>query len=228
VFKSRDPQRGAKLPHWEYLVLDRGAKIRGWLAGPLVGVEVHHVGVSKPCLQLLTEGALPCPWHADGIRLQWLGYVPVYSEFGSQVVVGVKADSKEAVDALPLHTTVRITRAKAYHSPILITPDPWTETRPTRPDRLPPADIRPWLLRLWKCPELTAFYEAQAAAGKVEQARPIKPPAAKPVTDSHLWDEPKRSQIRDMLRRNRKKVEAENTPEHTSEANGKPKGDGEG
>lgn len=185
MFASQTPTSRPNHLRWQYTKIERGTAVKGWLAGPVCGVHVHftHEG-SKPCRQHLTDGALACRFCVAGIRMSWLGYVPMYDTTLKQVVTGIKESNCEYTLNLPLHTTITARRGSGYRDPVMIREERNSQRMPISDQRSTAADLRPWLLVLWSDPEITSHFAAHAplvASAAAEQLTAAVPAAVIPA-----------------------------------------------
>jgi len=150
MFSSRKPGPGTKLPYWDFVTLKLGEVFRGWLAGPIVGVQCHYLGGTKGCREDLTDGAVECPYCAGSMAKVWRGYVPLWDAFGIRHVSILSERYAHLALSIELHEPIAVTKLKKQGSPIRLEPSDWTELEPpvNRADSRP-QDLRPWLVRLW-------------------------------------------------------------------------------
>ena len=206
--------------YWRSERVPNGTSLKCWCAGRPIFLNTHRVGVSKPCLSEISGGDLACPWCAV-IAREYLGYCPWYTIDAERIVTVVREDMKPRALAMRLHEPVTVSRAKRMTAAVRLSQDGWTTTAYSGPpDRMQPACIFDWLLRLWKIPELTAYVEQQ------RRTAPPAPPVDAPVivTDhdaltkggGEILADQERDKMRSILRRRAKLVE----PEPTTERNG--------
>lgn len=152
MFKSADPGGGKRRPaSWSHEKLKGGGVVSGWKAGEVVWVWVHYVGRSVPCHHEMTGGDKPCPWCAKRPRVDLVGYLPMYDLSGKPLVVIVQEYSRDILAGIKLHEPVVVRRGKERGDPVCVGADKGrAKYAPSSPARLDPADIRSWLLRLWK------------------------------------------------------------------------------
>ena len=97
--------------HFAYVGTDDGDRWNAYLAGPAWWGWCHKSTRTKPCLDLLTNGALECPRCLAGKEPLMTGYVPVYRQAdGAPRSVIVAEVSREVIDSIKLHTRVLIGR----------------------------------------------------------------------------------------------------------------------
>jgi hypothetical protein len=188
VFESKDPSPRPLHKSWHYLKIAPGAMCRGWIAGRMVGVEVHWGGdSSKPCWRAITGGLLPCPRCDPGSLLptqtepkkrRWIGYVPLYAHTGRREVVVVSETVGPRVKDLAIGTPVEFRRSNGARDPLQIRQLRSTMLGDAVNDLGPPPkfrsaiagdDITEWLLELWDEPELTRFLEPRIRASEQER-----------------------------------------------------------
>lgn len=162
TFKSVPPPILRPELTWKYKAIGPGEGLSARIAGPLVGVETHWAGRSRPCRRRLTEGFLACPGCQERQRVNWLGYQPLLDQYGRRVVVTVSPTTAYALAEMTPGTSVRLSRGKVARSALRV-------ELLTGPDSLPKsargtykADIWPWLLQLWDDDELTTFWHTRS------------------------------------------------------------------
>jgi hypothetical protein len=135
--------------------LNPGQRWKGFLAGPIVGVDVHYVGGCKACRKKLTGGALKCICDGAKVETRWAGYVPLWDEYGARffVVLGER-HAENALRVELLHPVV-VMKTVARGCPLRIDPVKWTATPPPlAAHERRPQDLRRWLFKIWKDEEL--------------------------------------------------------------------------
>lgn len=213
MFGSKDPGRKGKPQTWSVNTLKEGGQFSAWIAGPMIGVYVHHLSASKPCYWEMTGEQLECPYcRLRGIP-QWKGYLPLYDESGKPVVVLVHENHKPQVDCLRLHDPVIVRRDKPKYQTIVVKLDKTgSYYRPGKSDRHAAADIRPWLLfTLWKEPALVEHFNSLKAfppLPTMERAGPAKVETAPAAPKFDL----KREVLGEVLRQNGHHATAKNLP----------------
>lgn len=125
--------------------------INGHLAGPVEWIVIHWQRRSIPCYADVTDGKLPCPHCRPGVRTGELGYVPIYRDDGRPIVVGIPPYNSDGVTGLEPGCAVKAYRGKMRGDPIRVVREKSgapisVGARGARPC----ADIRPWLLTLWR------------------------------------------------------------------------------
>lgn len=159
------PSRGRA--YFRYVGTVPGRKWCAYIAGPCQWYVCHTKGKSKPCLEWMTDGALPCKLCASTARPMVIGYQPLYRQVDSApVMVIVYEDVRHVVDALRLHERVEIERQGQQGDAVsvtrLLTQEPRFQT--TLPERRERADITDVLLALWSLPDLTHWYRCRRPA----------------------------------------------------------------
>lgn len=159
---NQDPKKGPKPQTWTFDKVRGGRKFVAYKAGNWVGVNVHCNPVSKPCRETFTNGALACPM-CSVVRLDWLGYQPLYGVDGKRIVVGIREHSREMVKAIPLYSPVQVSRVDGEYEAVCVEQLPRGEKMPKPKDApLTGADISDWLLRvLWGDRVLLEWWEQQ-------------------------------------------------------------------
>lgn len=149
-----------------HLKVGNGAEERGYLAGPMHGVNGHRTHAHQPCLADYTDGALQCAYCAAGLELQWRGYVPLWDRDWVLRYALVGQDVAESVDAIPHGQQVKVTRAKNPISPLVIRAEQClTRALPTHAPYSAPVDMELICLTLWKCEQLDQWVLARRAKG---------------------------------------------------------------
>lgn len=194
------PERVPEHLRWTRVSIECGKSIKGWIAGPVFGIEGHATPAVKPCHSLFTNGARVCPWCAiPALRaLKYQGYLPMYDERLKRTVICVNLDVTTQCDALTTLEPIEVGKGKHLTSPLFIkTGRPWTELKPTGPTvRKSAQDIVPWLVMvLWKAEGLQEYADHVTTVARVVEipAAAVEPP-----------EEPKES-AREALRKQMKK-----------------------
>lgn len=92
---------------WLHVKVLPGHKWDGWIAGPPVGIESHHIHNTKPCLKSYFGPQADCPGcnHPSRVEDQWL--VPLYRcSDGRPVCVWFHEDMADALFLTKLHEHV--------------------------------------------------------------------------------------------------------------------------
>lgn len=150
MFKSRKPGPTSSLPYWDFVTLKSGEVWRGWLAGPVVGVECHYLEGTRGCRESVTDGEVPCPWCAGSMGRQWRGYVPLWDQYGIRHVTILSSRYADLALSIEHLEPVAVSKLKKQGSPIRLEPSDWTDlAAPLKAADSRPQDLRPWLVRLW-------------------------------------------------------------------------------
>lgn len=160
MFARKDPRKKDREQHWTMDSPEPGQGFNAWKAGELIGVLCHWNYRSIPCWDELTDGALECPHHATSPNLHWVGYLPLYTEENRPTVVIVRAAMQEIVNRIAVHAPVYVSRPKKRGAGVSVRPKSWAKQWQPPKGFGGPADIRPWLLKLWKEDELTKWVRA--------------------------------------------------------------------
>lgn len=166
MFPKRTPGESRKQRTWTFCKVEPNTVITGWKAGDCVWVETHFVKASKPCKEAMTGGALPCTIDHLKFPLEWTGYFPFYDSIGRPSVAIAKEYSQKLLTSLKLHSPIRVRRGASKTEPVVIEATGSTvKFETTCHDRMTSADLRPWLLTLWKDAELVAWVEDGCGMG---------------------------------------------------------------
>ena len=170
-----DPQkRRTPFIHSSYLEVGNGKKEAGYIAGPIHGCYGHHHGAHKPCLFLVTEGELQCPYCSPSNDPIWRGYVPVWDRNWTLRHVLIGEEYFPSVEMIPHRAQVTLHRHKNPISPLVI--EQQVSLTRELPDRSPwSAEVNTLAicLTLWKIHSLSEWYKANphklAAAEETEK-----------------------------------------------------------
>lgn len=189
MLPRRLPGEGEKCAKtWQYEKVEGGTSFSAWKTGDCFWCETHHVGQSKPCCAIMTNGAIPCSVDHGHYPLKWLGYLPLVRETGQAVVVVVQGYSLEQVEALPLGVELTVKRDKGRNKPVqLVKTIQARSFKGFESRRVVPAEFESWLLRFWSEPSLLSFFSARSGstiAGCAESDPPA--PAATHTTRLRL------------------------------------------
>lgn len=147
---------------WEFIKLQPGQTVKGWINGPLVGLACHWDNGTKPCRDKLTGSTLHCRYCKAEMKTGWVGYLPFYDELGRKCVVAIGREMERSVNALSLGQAVKIGKGKWKTAKVTVQVNEWCVSPCPYFGRLrAPHDIRPWLLVLWKDAELTSHVGEQ-------------------------------------------------------------------
>lgn len=210
MFESVDPLPRKSVHVWTTIKLAKGKQWWGWRAGPTVGVQTHHLGGTVGCRAALTGGALRCGLceqlrllHGDDcVTTTWKGYIPMYDEAGVEHVAIICETYKPLAETVKLHGYCVVTKTLNRGCPLRVDPrgeKPLPVTLSEGQRR--PQDIKAWMLRVWRDPELAAWcmkhaHAAAPAVGTAEQpAKPEGKPAKKRGPVAEYFEERIRSRI---------------------------------
>lgn len=146
-----------------------GEKHPAYFAGGTQWFVAHPSDLgSKPCLHWMTKGALPCRFCTGHKTPCQLGYVPLWRAVDSRpLFVIVYGEEREHVERLRLHERVCVGREKDKGARIWVRrtmeQEPRFQTALLR--RMREQDITKSLLRIWKLPELVAWFFSVSDTG---------------------------------------------------------------
>lgn len=161
-FRSKTPGEGGQVRafHNTHLKTRNGEKWYAHIAGPILWLECHTKGYSKPCLHWITRGELVCKRCHPLDPKEDLGYIPIYRERdGKPGFCVVKDYARDIVDKIALHARIVIQRGEEKSDGLSVNPS--TDGRryhSTRADFMQSVDLTPSLLRVFAMPELTQWY----------------------------------------------------------------------
>ena len=147
--------------HWNNWEVAGGQKHHAYYAGGTQWFVAHPSDKgTKPCLEWMTGGKLPCRWcHAAKVPQQ-IGYVPVFRAVDYRpLFVIVYQEEREWIEMLRLHDRVQVGRESERGARIWVRVclDQTPAFTTTLARRMVEADITQSLLTLWKLPDLTAW-----------------------------------------------------------------------
>ncbi len=147
---SKPPEKGSNRA-WLHVSIKGEGKFEGWIAGDPVGVEVHHVKSSKPCLKRYLGRQWKCPGCEEPCKVDWCAYVPLYRCLDARpVVVILHRDQLDFMQSVKLHQRVEIGRTKedkiGMYGRVLTA---GAKYQTTLPERKISIDISDWLPILW-------------------------------------------------------------------------------
>jgi hypothetical protein len=147
---------------WERRVIPSGTHLDAWIAGPVVPVWVHWSGTaSKPCVHRMTSGALPCKDEDCKASVRIIGYLPVIQKHSQRLVLILSHQATYEAQGLHHGECYRFSRGPGKRDRVKIGLTPRAEVSPQLTglfSKRPPADIRPWLLNLWRDTRLTNHF----------------------------------------------------------------------
>jgi hypothetical protein len=188
MFKPARPEPFELNLQWRYVAVPIGTTIRGWVAGPVVGVWTHWRTFTKPCHRCLTDGKLPC---SLGIKCvpRFVAYMPLIEEKRrEQIVVMLSRTAALKYELIAHATPVECSRPNVRNNPPLVvracTPDELSASGTKNVGKREPEDIRPYLLHLWQDKMLTEhlgghFIPSQATTAE-DVAEDVIPTNPKP------------------------------------------------
>jgi hypothetical protein len=165
MLRGHAPGRSSDLPYWSVVSWREVKRLNGWLAGPCVGYEVHHVGTSRPCLVDVTSGEVPCPLCGAGIGREWRGYVPIWDELLTRRVVLIGERYYHLVEKVHhLQPVMARKLVGEWGQPVCVQRSPWTTDTPTLRDAdRKVQDLGDWLIQMWNVRELNEWAAVKAS-----------------------------------------------------------------
>lgn len=185
------PEKGQnRYVHFRYVSTPNGSRWHAYSAGKAHWYTCHTNGKSKPCLEVMTSGAVHCARCGETGPLEDIGYKPLYREVdGCPVMVILHDEQRERDDAVSLHQRVLIGREDNPADGVWISPalsaKPLFST--TLDVRRREADLTETLLRLWQLPALVDWYRAQPVASNSVQSAKM-PAREQPAGDQSRVD----------------------------------------
>jgi len=177
--------------HFAYAPTPINTRWHAYLAGPPQWVWCHEPKKTKPCLAIMTERAVACPWCGTDKPVVRKAYVPLYRavDWTPRCVI-VTELYEETLAKLRLHDRITVGKESEKGDPVWIIRA--LEQRPTfnttRASRLNPVDLTCSLLRIWGNDELRRWCEGAApSAAAPASDNGVSPPVpGKPVT---TWEQ---------------------------------------
>jgi len=161
AYRKKTPEGGKVLDRWQFVTTRAKEPWTGWVAGPCEWFQCHRNPQSKPCVFCFTDGEMKCARCTDGWQPYWWGYLPIYRESdGKPCLVGLHECSFDLASGLERLQHVRLLRGNAVTDGVGVFPTGGARYKLSRPDRFHAPDLYPWLFRLWKMPELHAWWLA--------------------------------------------------------------------
>lgn len=159
----KHPRDGGKaIATWSFEKVPAGTELVGWKTGETFWCECHYQDQIKPCVAIMTNGAIQCPLDHGQHLVRWQGYVPMIGETGQPICVRVQGYSHEQVDAIPIGKEVVASRGKGRNKPVLLRRALTDRTfKGFESRRVNPAEFETWLLRLWALPSLLSFFSGR-------------------------------------------------------------------
>lgn len=168
--KADLPKRGEG-SSWPRLEIGLGESREVFSAGPVVWAICHFAGAHKVCAEWMSGGELPCRFDHTKFKFDKVGYWPVYDDNHKPLFVVLREYHEQRADELRLHFRYKLSMSKGEERSLGIKQvsnkrEFYTSVRWQMAEQ----HIEPWLLRLWKDAELTAWVEGgglerMAAAG---------------------------------------------------------------
>lgn len=209
MFDVGRPDAVRETVRWRCHLIGAGESLYGVTVGPMVCPVVHWLGgKSTPCLRSISNGELLCVCDQEPRAARRIAYLPLISNDGEQVVTILSNTVALKLGNVPHRTPIRITRTRTPCAPLvaqLVKPFDVNSRAIALADKMPPQDIREYLLHLWSVDVLTRWCSArnavqEAVANLVEvtvSARDtVAVPSPAPVSGA--------TELRARLRRGRK------------------------
>jgi hypothetical protein len=156
------PEPVAAHLNWRYEGIVPGGSLKGWIAGPTVGVRTHWNGeCTVPCPNRVSKGVLACE-RCRSKEPRWSGYVPlyVYPDLIQRVII-VSRTIGTVITAFAIGTPVQVSRPTAIRHPSRvrsINPDEIGGQTTKTVSRRKTQDIRAYLCQcLWKSDHLLKY-----------------------------------------------------------------------
>lgn len=220
--------------HWKHVNVRNKERWDAHTAGNVHWYTCHDVAKkTKPCLTVVTGGAVPCPFCARLMERMVCGYVPLWRAVdGWPVHVRVYDDARAELDALKLHTRVMVGRGPMPGDTVYVMK--YSEQTPVfksaDPEKFKPQSLTVSLLKLWGIPELVGWFKdktGQDLPPNKNQPKEVKP--ANPVAEKIAEGE--RATLKDWVdvtlgaaqERSAQWVENVRKGEAAARRNGKPK-----
>lgn len=174
--------------HFGYAPTPCNTRWHAYIAGTPQWVWCHEPKKTKPCLTILTNRALECPWCGTPKPVVRKAYVPLYraADWSPRCVI-VTELYEDTLSKLKLHDRVTIGKESDKGDPVWIIKA--LEQRPafntTRACRLNPVDLTCSLLRIWGNDALRRWCEGTEAVGSPSQSDNAmsQPTPGAPVTN---------------------------------------------
>lgn len=185
---------GADTPtgeHFAYAPTPCNTRWHAYLAGPAQWVWCHEPKRTKPCLAILTNRELECPWCGTDKPVVRKAYVPLYRavDWTPRCVI-VTELYEETISKLKLHDRITVGKEAETGDPVWIIKA--LEQRPafdtTKAHRKLPVNLTRSLVKLWANEALRRWCEGKPPApAPAESDKPLSlPEAGKPVT---TWEQ---------------------------------------
>lgn len=174
--------------HFGYAPTPTNSRWHAYIAGPAQWVWCHEPKKTKPCLAILTNRALECPWCGTPKPVVRKAYVPLYraADWSPRCVI-VTELYEDVLSKLKFHDRVTVGKEAEKGDPVWITRaiDQRPAFNTTRVCRMNPVDLTCSLLRIWGNDALRRWCEVDEPVGSPTQSdNSVSLPApAVPVTN---------------------------------------------
>lgn len=174
--------------HFGYAPTPTNTRWHAYLAGPPQWVWCHEPKRTKPCLTIMTNRAVACPWCGTDKPVVRKAYVPLYraADWTPRCVI-VTELYEDTLAKLKLHDRITVGKEAEKGDPVWIIKA--LDQRPafvtTKASRQNPVDLTRSLLRIWGNEDLRRWCEGEESeAAPVVSDNALSPPVpGKPVTD---------------------------------------------
>lgn len=173
--KKGTPGKGGngRVDSFSYTPVHHGLKnaFGAWMAGDPYWCLAHeHTKATpgtKPCLQWLTDGCIPCPRCRPQVCPVWVGYVPLYREADHKpVLVIVHESAMDLLTGLAYPAHVLVGRVDENSSVFVKRSDNAVSLKTDNEQRKRPRDITGDLLTMWNIPALEQWVMEQRRGEK--------------------------------------------------------------
>jgi len=169
MFPMGSPDRVEVLHEWRTHHIKPGESLYCCTVGPPVCPLVHwSSNRSRPCLKALTNGELRCPCEDVPSPVRRVAYLPVLTSESERVVVMLSNKVAHKYGNQPHGTRLKIARTRTPCAPLAVFVNheqTLSDAVRKRAAALPPQDIRPYLLNLWRIDALTRWCDEREAKG---------------------------------------------------------------
>lgn len=172
--------------HFSYAPTPTNTRWHAYIAGPAQWVWCHEPKKTKPCITILTNRAVACPWCGTDKKVVRKAYVPLYraADWTPRCVI-VTDLYEDVLSKFKLHDRVTVGKEAEKGDPVWITRaiDQRPAFNTTRASRKNPVDLTCSLLRIWGNDDLRRWCEGtEAEAAPVVSDNAVSLPApGKPV-----------------------------------------------
>jgi hypothetical protein len=158
-WRRQTPEEGHARDRWRFDNGEPGKPWSGWLAGRCEWFLCHYDPRSRPCPRCFTEGALQCSRCKSGWVPYWFGYCPIFRELdGRAVMVGLHESSFDTVRSIRRFDSVKVFPSADKSQGVGLVAGALPRYQTCRPDRVPLPNLFPFLWRMWKMPDLEAWW----------------------------------------------------------------------